>query len=84
MTWTPGPGDVDGYSVFLFRGEWQLDVRRVVKQQNQVVFGSLQPGQVYAVTVQSLSGELLNNNTASGRTGELMPHFVRSPSDETI
>ncbi|CAB1414937.1 unnamed protein product [Pleuronectes platessa] len=36
--------------------------------QNQMTFGSLQPGQTYDVTVQSVSGELVNNITASGRT----------------
>ncbi|XP_071318352.1 receptor-type tyrosine-protein phosphatase beta-like isoform X2 [Trachinotus anak] len=68
VSWTPGHGDVDGYSVFLFRKSRQLDVRRVLKHQNEVTFGSLQPGQVYTVTVQSVSGDLVNNNTASGRT----------------
>lgn len=70
VSWTPGQGDVDAFLVFLFRQTRQLDVRRVLKHQNEVWFGSLQPGQMYGVTVQSVSGELLNNNTASGRTGE--------------
>lgn len=70
VSWTPGQGDVDGYLVFLFRQSRQLDVRRVLKHHNEVTFGSLQPGQMYGVTVQSVSGELLNNNTASERTGE--------------
>lgn len=70
MSWTPGQGDVDAYLVFLFRLSRQLDLRRVLKHQSEVAFGSLQPGQVYDVTVQSVSGALLNNNTASGRTGE--------------
>lgn len=69
VSWTPGQGDVDEYSVFLFRQSRQLDVRPVLKHHNEVTFGSLQPGQMYSVTVQSVSGELLNNNTASGRTG---------------
>ncbi|XP_078112385.1 receptor-type tyrosine-protein phosphatase beta-like isoform X2 [Sander vitreus] len=68
VSWTPGPGDVDGYSVFLFRDDRQLDARPVLKHHNEVTFGSLQPGQTYNVTVQSVSGELLNNNTAAGRT----------------
>ncbi|XP_044211802.1 receptor-type tyrosine-protein phosphatase beta-like isoform X1 [Thunnus albacares] len=68
VSWTPGQGDVDRYSVFLFRESRQLDVRPVLKHVNQVNFGSLQPGQQYSVTVQSISGELVNNNTASGRT----------------
>nr|XP_020509241.1 LOW QUALITY PROTEIN: receptor-type tyrosine-protein phosphatase beta [Labrus bergylta] len=68
VSWTPGQGDVDGFSVFLFRQSRQLDVRLVLKQQSEVTFASLQPGQVYHVTVKSISGELQNNNTASGRT----------------
>lgn len=70
VSWTPGQGDVDGYSVFLYGERRQLAVRSLLKQQNEVTFGSLQPGQMYGVTVQSVSGELLNNNTASGRTGQ--------------
>lgn len=70
VSWTPGQGDMDGYTVFLFRQSRQLDVRPVLKHQNHVRFGSLQPGQLYSLTVQSVSGELVNNNTASGRTGE--------------
>ncbi|XP_041652341.1 receptor-type tyrosine-protein phosphatase beta-like [Cheilinus undulatus] len=68
VSWTPGHGDVDGYSVFLFRQSRRLDVRLVLKQQNEVTFGSLQPGQTYDVMVQTMSGELQNNSTASGRT----------------
>ncbi|XP_039990021.1 receptor-type tyrosine-protein phosphatase beta-like isoform X2 [Xiphias gladius] len=68
VSWTPGQGDVDRYSVFLFRESRQLDVRHVLKHQHEATFGSLQPGQMYSVTVQSVSGELVDNNTASGRT----------------
>ncbi|XP_056272080.1 receptor-type tyrosine-protein phosphatase beta-like, partial [Pseudoliparis swirei] len=68
VSWTPGQGDVDGYSVFLYRRDRQLDVRPVLKHHSQVTFGSLQPGQTYRVTVQSVSGELLNNSTATGCT----------------
>nr|XP_020471463.1 receptor-type tyrosine-protein phosphatase beta-like isoform X2 [Monopterus albus] len=68
VSWTPGQGDVDGFSVFLYRESRQLDRRSVLKHQNEVTFGSLQPGQKYTVMVQSVSGDLLNNSTASGRT----------------
>ncbi|XP_034734809.1 receptor-type tyrosine-protein phosphatase beta-like [Etheostoma cragini] len=68
VSWTPGPGDVDGYSVFLSQEDRQLDVRPILKQHSEVTFGSLQPGQTYTVTVQSVSGDLVNNNTAAGRT----------------
>ncbi|KAK2842858.1 hypothetical protein Q5P01_013058 [Channa striata] len=68
VSWTPGQGDVDEYSVFLYHGSRLLVVRHALKHQNEVTFDSLQPGQMYRVIVQSVSGELLNNNTASGRT----------------
>ncbi|XP_061750681.1 receptor-type tyrosine-protein phosphatase beta-like [Nerophis ophidion] len=68
VSWTPGQGDVDRYIVVLYRQNRQLDLRSVLKHQNQVVFGSLQPGQLYEVTVQAFSGELSNNDTAKGRT----------------
>ncbi|XP_037834338.1 receptor-type tyrosine-protein phosphatase beta isoform X2 [Kryptolebias marmoratus] len=68
VSWTPGPGDVDRFDVFLYRGSRNLTFRNVLKHQNEVTFDWLQPGQVYTVMVQSVSGELLNNNTAAGRT----------------
>ncbi|XP_061578272.1 receptor-type tyrosine-protein phosphatase beta-like isoform X2 [Cololabis saira] len=68
VSWTPGQGDVDRYSVFLYRASRQLSVRTVFKHQNEVTFDSLQPGQLYDVTIQSTSGELLNNNSVTGRT----------------
>ncbi|XP_054883636.1 receptor-type tyrosine-protein phosphatase beta-like isoform X2 [Poeciliopsis prolifica] len=68
VSWTPGPGDVDGYSVFLYRESRELAVQDVHKHQNEVTFDWLQPGQLYGVMVQSSSGELLNNNTSTGRT----------------
>lgn len=69
VSWTPGPGDVDGFLVFLYRASREPIIRSVLKHQNEVTFDWLQPGQMYTVVVQSTSGELLNNNTATGRTG---------------
>ncbi|XP_014003320.1 receptor-type tyrosine-protein phosphatase beta isoform X1 [Salmo salar] len=71
ISWTPGQGDVDSYSVSLSLDGPEgrmLETRPVPKHPNQLVFNSLQPGQLYSVTVRSISGILLNNNTASGRT----------------
>ncbi|XP_068452577.1 receptor-type tyrosine-protein phosphatase beta-like [Clinocottus analis] len=68
VSWSSGQGDVDGFSVFLYTRDRQLDVRPVLKHHSEVTFGSLQPGQMYRVTVQSISGDLINNNTATGRT----------------
>uniref|UniRef100_A0A8C8HI31 protein-tyrosine-phosphatase n=1 Tax=Oncorhynchus tshawytscha TaxID=74940 RepID=A0A8C8HI31_ONCTS len=71
ISWTPGQGDVDSYSVSLSLDGPEgrmLETRPVPKHPNQLGFNSLQPGQLYSVTVRSISGILLNNNTASGRT----------------
>ncbi|KAJ3596703.1 hypothetical protein NHX12_003107 [Muraenolepis orangiensis] len=68
VSWTPGQGEVDSYLVSLSRAGRRLDIRSIPKHQNQLSFHSLQPGQLYDVTVQSISGELVNNSTASART----------------
>ncbi|XP_051918305.1 receptor-type tyrosine-protein phosphatase beta-like isoform X2 [Hippocampus zosterae] len=68
VSWTPGQGDVDRYEVVLYKQNHRLDTRPVLRRQNQVTFGSLQPGQLYDVTVQAFSGDLSSNQTASGRT----------------
>lgn len=61
---------MDGFSVFLYRGNQELAARNTLKHQNEVTFDWLQPGQMYTVMVRSTSGELQNNNTAAGRTGQ--------------
>ena len=76
VSWTPGQGDVDRYSVFLYRGSRELSIRTVFKHQSEVTFDSLQPGQLYGVMIQSMSGKLLNNNSAIGRTGQNTQDFI--------
>uniref|UniRef100_A0A4W4GWX5 protein-tyrosine-phosphatase n=1 Tax=Electrophorus electricus TaxID=8005 RepID=A0A4W4GWX5_ELEEL len=68
VSWTPGQGDVDSYSVSVSRAGQVLDVRPVPKDVNKLNFRSLQPGQEYSISVQSISGSLLNNSTALART----------------
>ncbi|KAJ8245485.1 hypothetical protein GJAV_G00271240 [Gymnothorax javanicus] len=68
LNWTPGQGDVDSYLVSLTQGSRVLDNRPVPKHVTELGFKNLQPGQLYEITVQSISGGLVNNNTASGRT----------------
>jgi hypothetical protein len=70
VSWTAGQGEVDSYVVSLHREGRRLDARPVPKHHNELRFDSLQPGQLYDITVQSISGELVNNSTASARTGE--------------
>ncbi|XP_028841953.1 receptor-type tyrosine-protein phosphatase beta isoform X2 [Denticeps clupeoides] len=68
VNWTPGQGDVDGYYISLSGSGQPVQVQHVPKPENQLRFRDLQPGQLYFVTVQSISGSLLNNSTATGRT----------------
>ena len=68
-SWTPGRGDVDSFLVSLQQGARRLESRPIQKHQNQLGFTSLQPGQIYSITVVTLSGELNNSLTANARTG---------------
>lgn len=69
VNWTPGQGDVDRYSVSLSHMAGQAEERSVPKHENEMSFNSLLPGQQYMITVTSVSGSLINNSTAAGRTG---------------
>uniref|UniRef100_A0A8C9SQ83 protein-tyrosine-phosphatase n=1 Tax=Scleropages formosus TaxID=113540 RepID=A0A8C9SQ83_SCLFO len=68
VSWTPGEGDVDSYKVFLLTGGHLLEMRVIHKPISEVAFQGLTPGQLYSIVVQSISGELHNNHTASGHT----------------
>nr|XP_029506761.1 receptor-type tyrosine-protein phosphatase beta-like [Oncorhynchus nerka] len=70
VSWTPGDGDVDMYTVSLSQGSHLLETRPVPKHVTELDFQGLVPGQLYGVEVQSLSGILVNNSTTTGRTGE--------------
>uniref|UniRef100_A0A673N6K6 protein-tyrosine-phosphatase n=1 Tax=Sinocyclocheilus rhinocerous TaxID=307959 RepID=A0A673N6K6_9TELE len=67
-SWSSGDGDLDFYSVYLFHGTHVQDIRHVPKHITQTEFHNLVPGQLYPVTVQSVSGTQTNNSTTSGRT----------------
>ncbi len=68
-SWSSGDGDLDFYSVYLFHGTRIQDIGHVPKHITQTEFHNLSPGQLYSVTVQSVSGMQTNNSTTSGRTG---------------
>ncbi len=68
-SWSSGDGDLDFYSVYLFHGTHVQDIGHVPKHITQTEFHNLLPGQLYSVTVQSVSGMQTNNRTTSGRTG---------------
>ncbi|XP_062374632.1 receptor-type tyrosine-protein phosphatase beta [Sardina pilchardus] len=66
--WTPGEGDVDSYAIALTLGGQVQASRELPKQVTETDFQNLLPGQLYNITVQSVSGALVNNRTSSGRT----------------
>ncbi|XP_063072922.1 receptor-type tyrosine-protein phosphatase beta-like isoform X2 [Engraulis encrasicolus] len=67
--WAPGEGEVDAYVITLTLGGQEAARRELPKQVTQTEFQNLlPPGQLYNVTVQSVSGALTNNRTGSGRT----------------
>ncbi|TRZ00617.1 hypothetical protein DNTS_015387 [Danionella cerebrum] len=64
VSWTPGPGDVDRYTVLLD----QTKQKSVPKHINNLHFQDLEPGRQYSLTVLSISGSLSSNCSSSGRT----------------
>uniref|UniRef100_A0A9J7ZVR4 protein-tyrosine-phosphatase n=1 Tax=Cyprinus carpio carpio TaxID=630221 RepID=A0A9J7ZVR4_CYPCA len=68
VNWTPGQGDVDRYAVSLSQMSSQAEEKSVPKHVNEIIFQGLLPGQQYMITVTSISGSLINNSTATGRT----------------
>uniref|UniRef100_A0A8B9S3Q3 protein-tyrosine-phosphatase n=1 Tax=Apteryx owenii TaxID=8824 RepID=A0A8B9S3Q3_APTOW len=68
VSWTPGGGDVDSYTVTLFQQNHQLDSQSVSKHVSELMFHKLEAGEQYRVVVQSNSGTLHNSLAAFGRT----------------
>ncbi|XP_044305733.1 receptor-type tyrosine-protein phosphatase beta isoform X2 [Varanus komodoensis] len=68
VNWTPGGGDVDSYTVTIFHQNQPLDTQTVSKHVYEYTFNKLIAGEQYKVVVQTKSGSLYNNSTASGRT----------------
>ncbi|KAL2102851.1 hypothetical protein ACEWY4_002019 [Coilia grayii] len=67
-TWAPGEGDVDLYVITLTLGGQVRASRELPKQVTETEFQNLLPGQLYNITVQSVSGALANSRTSYGRT----------------
>ncbi|XP_062440532.1 receptor-type tyrosine-protein phosphatase beta isoform X2 [Rhea pennata] len=68
VSWTPGGGDVDSYTVTLYQQNHQLDSQSVSKHVSELTFHKLEAGEQYRVVVQSNSGSLHNSLAAFGRT----------------
>ncbi|KAK6292357.1 hypothetical protein J4Q44_G00369410 [Coregonus suidteri] len=83
VSWTPGDGDVDMYTVSLSQGGHLLETRPVPKHVTELDFQGLVPGQLYGVEVQSLSGTLVNNSTTTGRTVPSTVTALQADSDHT-
>ncbi|KAJ7405698.1 Receptor-type tyrosine-protein phosphatase beta [Willisornis vidua] len=83
VSWTPGSGDVDSYTVTIFQQNHQLDSQSVSKHISEHMFLKLEAGEQYRVVVQSNSGTLHNSLQAFGRTipasvQELVAHHAYS------
>ncbi|KAK3564823.1 hypothetical protein QTP86_027966, partial [Hemibagrus guttatus] len=68
VSWTPSQGDVDSYCVFLIGPGRVMEKCPTPKHINEITFSSLQPGEQYSIQVQTVSGNLHNNNTVTART----------------
>lgn len=76
VSWTPSQGDVDSYCVFLIGPDGDMEKCPTLKHVNDVTFSLLQPGEKYSIQVQTISGNLHNNNTVTARTGTNTIHSV--------
>uniref|UniRef100_A0A3Q3W1C4 protein-tyrosine-phosphatase n=1 Tax=Mola mola TaxID=94237 RepID=A0A3Q3W1C4_MOLML len=77
VTWTPGDGDLDMYIISL------STTRSVPKHVSSLDYLDMVPGHAYTLTVQSLSGKLTNNNTATGRTAPARVTALQADNDHT-
>ncbi|KAG7329450.1 hypothetical protein KOW79_007624 [Hemibagrus wyckioides] len=68
VSWTPSQGDVDSYCVYLIGPGRVMEKCPTPKHINEITFSSLQPGEQYSIQVQTVSGNLHNNNTVTART----------------
>ncbi|XP_043912939.1 receptor-type tyrosine-protein phosphatase beta isoform X2 [Protopterus annectens] len=67
-TWKKPPGNLDSYNVILYQGDTITETKALQSFYTELVFNSLTPGQIYNVTISTVSGELQAKTTATGRT----------------
>lgn len=82
-SWTPAHGDLDMYIVSLSTETRLIDQRPVPKHVSSLEFTDLIPGQLYTVMVQSESGKLSSNSTASGRAAPARVTALQADNDHT-
>uniref|UniRef100_A0A3Q3VX91 protein-tyrosine-phosphatase n=1 Tax=Mola mola TaxID=94237 RepID=A0A3Q3VX91_MOLML len=83
VTWTPGDGDLDMYIISLSTDGAIIETRSVPKHVSSLDYLDMVPGHAYTLTVQSLSGKLTNNNTATGRTAPARVTALQADNDHT-
>ncbi|XP_075065625.1 receptor-type tyrosine-protein phosphatase beta isoform X2 [Mixophyes fleayi] len=81
VNWTPGGGDVDSYTVTIFRQNYQIEFQTISKHIYEHTFNNLDPGEQYRIAVQTNSGGLHKNLTSFGRT---MPAGVQRLSADNV
>ncbi|KAF5893464.1 receptor-type tyrosine-protein phosphatase beta-like, partial [Clarias magur] len=84
VSWTPSQGDVDSYCIFLIGPDAIMETRPIPKHVHDITFNSLQPGEQYSILVQSISGNLRNNNTVTARTVPSPVESVHVDSDVSL
>ncbi|XP_006923799.1 receptor-type tyrosine-protein phosphatase beta isoform X2 [Pteropus alecto] len=68
VNWTPGGGDVDSYTVSVFKKNQKVEFQTVPKHVSEHTFHRLEAGEQYQIVITSVSGSLTNQIEARGRT----------------
>ncbi|XP_060050922.1 receptor-type tyrosine-protein phosphatase beta isoform X2 [Erinaceus europaeus] len=68
VNWTPGGGDVDSYTVSVFRQNQKVESQTVPNHITEHTFHRLEAGEQYQIVIASVSGSLKNQIDAMGRT----------------
>ncbi|XP_039665211.1 receptor-type tyrosine-protein phosphatase eta isoform X4 [Perca fluviatilis] len=86
VSWTPAFGQVDSYTVYLFRGSVQLVKNSMNPSNTTVTLQGLTPGVVYCTVVVTKSGPFENNNSVCNATfpNPPGPIMVTSQTVESI
>lgn len=74
VSWTPAFGQVDSYTVQLFRDMVQSGITSTNSSNTTVKFQGLTPGVVYCAVVVTKSGPFENNKSVCNATCELHRH----------
>uniref|UniRef100_A0A2K6GZ88 Receptor-type tyrosine-protein phosphatase beta n=1 Tax=Propithecus coquereli TaxID=379532 RepID=A0A2K6GZ88_PROCO len=68
VTWSPGGGDVDSYTVSAFRQNQRVESQTIPKHISEHTFHRLEAGEQYQIVIASVSGSLRNQIDALGQT----------------